>query len=225
MLSPRHAAGVSALAVVRLSGPRRARSPPPGLPSPNPFRAGRSSSPVDADGRPLDRAVVSRGRRRTRRPAKRSSNSSATARRRRLRSPDARGAPRRPAARVNHAARPRERKAGPREAEGLAAARAESRGARGGAGLVERRARRACTRRARALDALAALEAALDFAEDVPPARPRAAEEFRALGPTSRGSPGGARRRRASPSSRSSGRPNAGSRRSSTRSSGLTARS
>lgn len=101
------------------------------------------------------------------------------------------------------------------EAEGLAAlARAESRGAaRRALGLVEGAlSARVHAARERALDALAALEAALDFAEDVPPGEAtRAGAEFAAiaaeLGALAKSARGAGERR---PVVAILGRPNAG---------------
>ncbi len=214
-----------------------ARRLAPDFPAEPPARDALLLRLVDAEGGPRSTAgSSSSGRPRARRPERRSWSSSATARRASSRASwrrRARAGARPRGARRVHAARARERKARPRRGGG---ARPRSRGRE-----PRRRAARARPRargrfrgashaaRERTLDALAALEAALDFAEDVPeeegadgrlgPRRDRGGAS-RALARSARGD-----RREAGPSSRSSAGRTRGSRLSSTRSSDATARS
>ncbi len=179
LVAPATPPGVSALAVVRLTGPAGAactvaRRLAPDFPAEPVPREARLLRLVDAEGRALDRAVVLFW------AAPHSPTGEEVVEFVCHGSPGvvlglvdaARRAGARPAARGEFTRRAlRNGKLDLAEAEGLAAlARAESRGAaRRALGLVEGAlSARVHAARERALDALASLEAALDFAEDVP---------------------------------------------------------
>jgi tRNA modification GTPase len=179
LVAPATPPGVSALAVVRLTGPAGAaravaRRLAPDFPAEPVPRQALLLRLVDADGRALDRAVVLFW------AAPHSPTGEDVVEFVCHGSPGvvlgvvdaARRAGARPAERGEFTRRALANgKLDLAEAEGLAAlARAESRGAaRRALGLVEGAlSRRVDAARERALDALASLEAALDFAEDVP---------------------------------------------------------
>ncbi len=179
LVAPATPPGVSALAVVRLTGPEGrtrivARRLAPGFPADPPARQALLVGLVDAEGRALDRGVVLFW------AAPHSPTGEEVVEIFCHGSPGvvrglveaARRAGARPAERGEFTRRALQHgKLDLAEAEGLAAlARAESRGgARRALGLVEGAlSARVDAARERTLDALAGLEAALDFAEDVP---------------------------------------------------------
>ena len=194
LVAPATPPGASALAVVRLTGPSGAtrevaRRLAPDFPAEPPPRRALLLRLVDAEGRPLDRGVVLFW------AAPHSPTGEEVVEFFCHGSPGvvsglvdaARRAGARPAERGEFTRRALANgKLDLAEAEGLAAlARAESRGAaRRALGLVEGAlSARVGAARERALDALASLEAALDFAEDVPPEEAsRAGREIAAVG-------------------------------------------
>ncbi|MEO8055272.1 MAG: GTPase, partial [Acidobacteriota bacterium] len=193
LVAPATPPGVSALAVVRLTGPAGAaravaRRLAPDFPTEPVPRQALLLRLVDAEGRALDRAVVLFW------AAPHSPTGEEVVEFVCHGSPGvvlglvdaARRAGARPAERGEFTRRALAHgKLDLAEAEGLAAlARAESRGAaRRALGLVEGAlSKRVHAARERALDALAALEASLDFAEDVPAGEAtRAGAEFSAI--------------------------------------------